>query len=160
MKEQSYKVINDYSEQYLTKREVDSLNLISIGKEEYHVIDEGIAYRIKVLSKSGNKSMKLEINGNEYEVLIQDNYDLLIDRMGLKLGSHHKSGDIKAPMPGLVLKVLVEEGQEVHEETPLFILEAMKMENVIKSHGEGVVQSINVPEGTKVEKGQLIIQIA
>ncbi|HNA32062.1 MAG TPA: biotin/lipoyl-binding protein, partial [Flavobacteriales bacterium] len=65
--------------------------------------------------------------------------------------------EIKAPMPGLVLKVLVKEGDAVKKNEPVLILEAMKMENVIKSPGDGTVKRIHAQEKTAVEKGQLLI---
>jgi len=54
---------------------------------------------------------------------------------------------------------MVAVGDEVAADTPLLILEAMKMENVLKSEGEGVVKSIAVTKGDAVEKKQLLIEI-
>ncbi|MCL4147810.1 UNVERIFIED_CONTAM: hypothetical protein GTU68_000861 [Idotea baltica] len=60
-------------------------------------------------------------------------------------------------MPGLVLEIMVEVGQFVAVGDALLILEAMKMENVIKAQGEGVIKDIVVKQGAAVEKGQLLI---
>ena len=65
--------------------------------------------------------------------------------------------EIKAPMPGSILNILVEAGQEVKAGDQLLILEAMKMENVIKSPGDGVVAKIHVDEKQSVEKNQVLI---
>jgi biotin carboxyl carrier protein len=65
--------------------------------------------------------------------------------------------EIKAPMPGLVLKLLVKEGDTVKKNDPVLILEAMKMENVIKSPGDATVSKIHAQEKTAVEKGQLLV---
>ena len=62
-------------------------------------------------------------------------------------------------MPGLVLDVLVTPGQKVEKGDALLILEAMKMENVIKASGEGVVKSIQVTKGAAVDKGQLLVEM-
>jgi len=62
-------------------------------------------------------------------------------------------------MPGLIVDVMVKEGQEISEGTPLLVLSAMKMENIILSQGEGVVKSIEVNKDDTVEKGQLIIEM-
>ena len=62
-------------------------------------------------------------------------------------------------MPGLVLEVAAEIGQEVKKGDPLLILEAMKMENVIKSMGEGKVKAIHIKQGEALEKGQLMIEM-
>jgi biotin carboxyl carrier protein len=68
-----------------------------------------------------------------------------------------KISEIKAPMPGMVLKVLVEEGAEVKKGENLFVLEAMKMENIIKSPADVTVKTIKIRPGDKVEKGQILM---
>ena len=60
-------------------------------------------------------------------------------------------------MPGLVLKVLVSEGQEVAEGDVIVILEAMKMENVIKSPTGARVKSIRVNKGDTIDKGEVMV---
>jgi biotin carboxyl carrier protein len=60
-------------------------------------------------------------------------------------------------MPGLILEIRVKEGDAVSEDSPLLILEAMKMENVITSPREGVIKSISVKVGETVDKKQLLI---
>ena len=78
--------------------------------------------------------------------------------MGLSNLLAAKVSEIKAPMPGMVLKVLVEEGAEIKKGDNLFVLEAMKMENIIKSPADVVVKTIKIKPGDKVEKGQILIQ--
>jgi biotin carboxyl carrier protein len=63
-------------------------------------------------------------------------------------------------MPGMVISVLVNEGQEVSAGESILILEAMKMENVIKSPVQAIVKTIKVKQGSAVEKGQLLIEFA
>ena len=60
-------------------------------------------------------------------------------------------------MPGLVLEILVEPGHSVNAGDPLMILEAMKMENVLKSPGQAIVKSVEVVKGAPVEKNQVLI---
>lgn len=67
------------------------------------------------------------------------------------------AGEVKAPMPGLVLRVLVEPGQLVEAGAGLAVLEAMKMENQIKAPVAGVVESVRVEAGNAVEKGQVLV---
>ena len=80
--------------------------------------------------------------------------------MGFSLGSAKNITAITAPMPGLILDIRVKEGDQVSEDTPLLILEAMKMENVITSPREGMVKSISVKVGQTVDKKQLLITYA
>ncbi len=72
-----------------------------------------------------------------------------------------KSGPciIKSVMPGRVAKILVREGEEVGPGTPLVILEAMKMENEIRSPGSGVVRRIHVSEGIAVGNGDVLVTL-
>ncbi len=70
------------------------------------------------------------------------------------------AGEIKAPMPGLVLRVLVEPGQRVEAGAGLVVLEAMKMENQIKAPAAGVVAAVRVEAGKAVEKGQVLVVLA
>ena len=67
------------------------------------------------------------------------------------------AGEVKAPMPGLVVRMLVEPGQRVEAGTGLAVLEAMKMENQIKASAAGVVLALRVEPGQAVEKGQVLV---
>ena len=82
---------------------------------------------------------------------------ILLQSMGLDTTSSRKLNEIKAPMPGLVVRITVEEGTEVKKGDSLLVLEAMKMENVIKAPGDAVVGKIKVNAGQAVEKNQLLI---
>ena len=70
----------------------------------------------------------------------------------------NKVNNIKAPMPGLVLRISVAVGDVIKKGDPLLVLEAMKMENVIKAAGDGVVKKINATEKIAVEKGSILIE--
>ncbi len=65
---------------------------------------------------------------------------------------------LAAKMPGMVLNILVDEGQEVKKGDALIVLEAMKMENILKSPVDGVIKKIAINKGVAVEKNQLLIQ--
>lgn len=79
--------------------------------------------------------------------------------MGLSVVASTKLDNIKAPMPGLIIDIMVKEGQSIEKGTPLLILEAMKMENVLKADGEGIVKSIEIIKGQAVDKGQILIEM-
>jgi len=127
----------------------------------YHVINDLKSYNVEVVSfDAAEKTASIKVNGNTYELSAQDQFDLLLEQMGLSNLNASKVTDLKAPMPGLVLKVFVNAGDEVRKGDNLFVLEAMKMENIIKSAGDATVKAIKIVPGDKVEKGQVLIQFA
>lgn len=75
-------------------------------------------------------------------------------------GTHDAPGLVRAPMPGLVLRVEVEAGQEIAAGSGLVVLEAMKMENEIRSSGPGWVKAVLVEPGQAVEKGTPLVEVA
>jgi len=68
------------------------------------------------------------------------------------------AGVLKAPMPGLVVRVQVQPGEQVAAGAPLVVLEAMKMENELKAGAPAVVKSVRVAPGEAVEKGQVLVE--
>ena len=74
--------------------------------------------------------------------------------------ARHRDHSMSAPMPGIVLKILVSVGQSVTKGTPLLILEAMKMEHQIVAPRDGTVAAINCIEGELVQPGLDLVEIA
>ncbi len=103
------------------------------------------------------KTLTFQIGQSLYEVALEEPMDRLLAAMGISEAASRKVNDIKAPMPGMVLKVLVTPGQAIHKGDPVLILEAMKMENVFKATESAVVKEIKVSERTAVEKGEVLI---
>jgi biotin carboxyl carrier protein len=105
------------------------------------------------------KTTTLSIGGRPYEMHIKEPIDQLLSNMGMDMSAMAKVEPIKAPMPGLVLRLLVQPGQEIVKGDSLLVLEAMKMENVLKASGPGKVKAIKVAERTAVEKGMVLIEM-
>jgi len=82
-----------------------------------------------------------------------------IAEKGAQARVRHRDHSMSAPMPGVVLKILVQPGQQVTRGTPLVILEAMKMEHVIAASHDGVVQAVNCREGELVQPGVDLIEL-
>lgn len=105
------------------------------------------------------KQLIVSIDGQQRTIAISEPMDQLLASMGLDLSAMQKAEPVKAPMPGMVLKVMVEPGQRISKGDGLLILEAMKMENVLKATADATVKSVNIAERTAVEKGAILIEL-
>ncbi|MFN5208229.1 MAG: acetyl-CoA carboxylase biotin carboxyl carrier protein subunit, partial [Bacteroidota bacterium] len=106
------------------------------------------------------KEMTIKINNHPYQVRLQDKLDLMLKSLGMDAGQSSKVNELKAPMPGLVLEVRVKVGDTVKKGDPLLVLEAMKMENILKSPADGIIQKVHVQKSAAVEKNQTLINFA
>lgn len=145
-----------------TKLTVDNQNVdwsaVKLPSGDYSIIMDGKSYLAQVLRiEKDTKTVMLQVNQQQFEVAIEEPIDQLLASMGIKDAMTKKVNDIKAPMPGLVLKVLVTPGQAIRKGDPVLILEAMKMENVFKAGSDAIVKEIKVTERTAVEKGEVLI---
>lgn len=141
----------------IDNHEVDA-DIRQLDSSAYHIISDLKSYNAEVVSfDKATKTAAIKVNGSIYNVTAKDQYDLLLDKLGLSDLNNAKVSEVKAPMPGLVLKVFVKEGAEVKKGENLFVLEAMKMENIIKSPADVTVKTVKIKPGDKVEKGQVLI---
>ncbi|MDO7613178.1 MAG: acetyl-CoA carboxylase biotin carboxyl carrier protein subunit [Crocinitomicaceae bacterium] len=103
-------------------------------------------------------TLKLKLNHRVFEV--KRKYDLLdlISQMGLDKKKVKKLKELSSPMPGRVLKIMVKIGDKINIGDSLLSLEAMKMENILKSDGEGIVKEIFINEEQVVDKGEVLIE--
>lgn len=125
----------------------------------HHMLYKGKGYSISMESMDyENRSIVLRVNGIKRTIKVDDAYDRLIESLGFDKAKSTKLTQLKAPMPGMVLKIEVEVGQVIQKGDPLLILEAMKMENVIKSDGEGTISEILIKTGQPVDKNQILIK--
>jgi|ERR1041385_686392 biotin carboxyl carrier protein len=152
-----FKVEKSKDKLLINDKEV-SADIQQLNGSSYHIINDLKSYSAEVVSFDKEAKMaQIKVNGNLYSVTAQDQFDILLDQLGMSSINANKVSDIKAPMPGLVLKLLVSEGAHVKKGENLFVLEAMKMENIIKSPADVVVKSIKIKPGDKVEKGQVLL---
>ncbi len=107
----------------------------------------------------GDDGWTVQVVGRAWPVEVLDERARHLREMARPSDGPGGGGLVKAPMPGLVLRWEVEEGQSVDRGMGLVVLEAMKMENEIRAGGAGVVQRILVPAGTAVEKGTPLVEI-
>lgn len=106
------------------------------------------------------KRYQIQIDGRIYHVQISDAVDQQILTMNLKSKRSNQLKELRAPMPGLVRQVNVQVGDQVDAGDSLFILEAMKMENLLKSPVNGKVSDVFVKPGESVEKNQILLSFS
>ena len=146
----------------LTKGKINNsefeADIIQIDEYSYHVIKENKSFIVEVSDiQADEKKINLKIDGKHYPAKIFDDLDLLLKEMGMDNLATKKIKELKAPMPGLVLDVLVKEGDEILEGDKLLVLEAMKMENNLKAEAPAKIQSIKCQKGQAVEKNEVLI---
>jgi biotin carboxyl carrier protein len=154
---------------------------VTIGNAEYHVNLAGnqpmvdgkpVPENHQLLCSQGQNLLRhgtqtgLFINSQESDTL-----EILVGshRMVARVASRERrlsqrksvsrNGALTAPMPGLIIKILVIEGQQVEQGQTLVMMESMKMQMQLRSACSGSVRSVNVQPGSQVEKGSLLVLI-
>ncbi len=142
--------------------------IVDNKKYEYELIHlKGLNYLLKLnniflevtASKIDSEKFSISIEGNNFETLVRS---LLQEKanelLGNKSTAHHKT-EVKAPMPGMILKIKKSAGELISQGETIIILEAMKMENDLRAPNSGLIKNIFVKEGTAVEKGASLFTI-
>lgn len=130
-----------------------------IDNRRFHLLRNHQSHLVELVKlDKEQKELVLKINNKEAFVKVKDKFDLLLEKLGMNGQQAAQASSVTAPMPGLILEILVHEGEAVKKGQSLLILEAMKMENVLKSPGDGTVKSILISTGESVEKNQVLIQ--
>lgn len=150
-------VVNDGVYQFnLGKSDIEAIDF-DIHKSHQKILIGNKYYDVEIEEES-SKVYKITLDGLTYKVNIVDKYDQLANSLGLKSNVEKKQNNIKSPMPGLVIDVLVKEGDTIQKGEPLIILEAMKMENILKAATEVKIKKILVEKGKAVEKNTTLIE--
>jgi acetyl/propionyl-CoA carboxylase alpha subunit len=144
------------------------------GKRTLEV--DGTAHRLSVLQLRGNR-LRFTVDDRPIEAFVEGvGSDLTVDvgfgpirllaeearfaevrKIAGQAEIVRRISDLKAPMPGLVTRILVSEGEKVETGTPILVMEAMKMENELRAAGQGTVQKIKVAPREAVEVGQVLV---
>lgn len=132
----------------LTRLDAHTVSLVIDGKPQTVALED-----------DGSGGTIATVNGKRIPVQIKTETDLLLERFGMEAGAGATDREIRAPMPGLVLRVLVEPGDAVEEGQGVVVLEAMKMENELKAPMAGTVAAVHAASGAAVGKNDLLIEL-
>lgn len=130
----------------------------TINSGIFHIIHNNKSYNAELIEIDRlGKTCSVKVGSSVYTMKLTDDYDELLHQLGMDSMNSAKVSELKAPMPGLVLRMLASEGETVLKGGNLLVLEAMKMENIIKAPVDVVVKTIKVKAGDKVEKNQVMM---
>lgn len=127
------------------------------GQPVYSLIVDGKSYESYVYP--GDEDWQVLLRGRQFQVKVEDERE---KRLKAAAGGGVAEGGefyLKAPMPGLVVAIPVNEGQEVTKGQVLVILESMKMQNELKAPRDGVISQIKVKAGESVEQKQVLLNL-
>ena len=126
------------------------VRLVTIGDE---------VHRVVVRERAGRGAYQLWIDGFVYDVEALDERTRTIRDLTAAAKGPSGPAPLVAPMPGLIVRVRVKPGDAVAAGEGLVVMEAMKMENELRSAGAGTVRAVRVSPGDKVERGAILIEL-
>ena len=152
-------LIEKIKDQFTVNGEKKNLDIQRIDETNYHIIHNNKSFKVSILHYDiQTKKFEIKVNEHTYKVELQDENDLLLEKIGIQKDSIKKDDGLIAPMPGLIIDIRVKEGQTVKSGDPLIVLKAMKMENVLISPHDGIIKKILVEKNQKINKDELILQ--
>lgn len=143
-------LINGESHDFHSEQITDRYRKITLNGNVYHILLEGF--------DKTSKTVTLRVNGERKVYAVEDRSDELLKKFGIQSFPTPKVNELKSPMPGLVVQILVKPGDKLVKGDAIVVLEAMKMENVLKAPADVVIKSINCEPGKAVEKNSVLVK--
>lgn len=138
--------------------EIESIPLQNTNSNLFYLLHKNRNYNFEFINADLEKNcVELKIGNKLIQVQINGPIQQLIQSLGYHEGKAKHSDALLAPMPGVVLDILVAPDIAVSKGDPLLVLEAMKMENILRASHDGIVKTIFVLKGDKVEKNKILI---
>lgn len=150
-----YKVVKEM-DHYLINDQVIRAQVERIDQDRYLIRYGNRLFRAH--ARIHGDLVRITINHRQYELKIQSENEMMLEKLGINASSSKTVELLKAPMPGLVIDILVQEGMQVKQGQPLLILKAMKMENILRASHDGAIKRILVDKNQKVEKDAVMLQ--
>jgi len=133
------------------------LDLVRLSPYSYSLLVDGQSHHLSI--RPSRDGFMVDLRQRTYYVRLRSELDLTIEKLGLKDAARDHSGQVAAPIPGLITSVAVTAGDAVSAGDQLLVLEAMKMENEIAAPLAGTVASVHVSPGDAVEKGTRLVDL-
>ena len=133
-------------------------NLLSLDNKTY-LVEFGNKFFEATAQKIDNEKYSITVNGQLFEIEVRTTLQEKARKLLEASSSTNHKLEVKAPMPGMILKVKKRVGEDVTLGEPVIILEAMKMENELRSPVSGKLKELLVEEGNPVEKGMKLFSI-
>ncbi len=155
IEDQSYEIEIDQDGAVMVDGELRDVDFLNLGGSLYSIITENKSLEAVIDDDDGKIAVMM--GGQLFETQVLDERAMLLvqRRGGLKI----TSGEVTAPMPGLIVMVTVALDQIIEQGDTVVILESMKMQNELKSPVAGVVRAIQVETGQAVDKGDMLVEI-
>lgn len=135
-----------------------SVELSQLSKHSYLLKINDNVYQI-ISEKINNNDYLFSIAGHSYNTTVRTNLEEKANEYIQSIAKKNGTGVVKSPMPGLIVQILKQVGDNVEVGEPIILLEAMKMENEIRAIASGKVKSITAKENSSVEKGETLLEI-
>lgn len=136
------------------KRDVD---FRALGPAMYSILAENVSHELTIEQRDGD--IEVLMRGRLYTSTVLDERALLMAQRSGGLAAESGELKLKSPMPGLIVAVRVESGQEIKAGQTIIILESMKMQNELKAPRDGVVGTVQVQPGQTVEQNKVLVTI-
>lgn len=133
------------------------VDLEPLGGDLFSLLIDNQSFVIE--ASQNEKAIHVSVNQHDYDVPILNERQKMEAKIAGASDHLAAKGEVRAPMPGLILKIEIEKGASIQTGQPLIIMEAMKMENEIRSQVDGEIVEVLVKENQKVEKNDLLIRI-
>lgn len=132
------------------------VDLVKVGRQDYSALYKGKSYNIEVVEGKEPKHYSVNTFYFGYEIEVVDAETRYLESRELA-GDHHAGSEIRSPMPGKIVKVLVKPGDTVETGQTVIIVSAMKMESEFKAPKQGFVTEVPVKEGETVDGNQVLV---
>lgn len=127
------------------------------GSDRQHLRMDGRS--LSLFARRTDSGWSIELEGRLFEVVVEDERTRHIRELASHVAPVEARRDLRAPMPGLIVRVEVEAGQDIEDGDGLVVMEAMKMENELRADGPGRVMSVEVKEGQAVERDAVLLRL-